>query len=375
MTMEKEKKKERGFFGKLVVGLLTLLAWIGVMAMAMSVLSSYVDPNQFVWASFFGLAFWEILLFNVIILVLLLLMWSRRVWVAVLALAIAVPGFLRSFSYGKPQEGGDLRVMSYNVLIFKDQYNEDKKPLDVAYSIANMVREQHPDVLCVQEFGMFMPKTGLRECVRLYGEMLDMPYHYYHRKDYYGGNVIFSIHPLHPVEDETHFGKENEYGSVVEVDAGDKGKFLVLCSHLASYKLTKEEVTAFSEPGNTRQEIQEYGKSIVVKLKDAYKRRSQQVHQMLEDIPHDGRPILLCGDFNDTPLSYTYHHIKKAGFTDSFVVAGRGIGHTYAGKLPLLRIDYIWGNEWIKPLKFKRLKYKGSDHYPIMMEFALDHGV
>ena len=92
---------------------------------------------------------------------------------------------------------------------------------------------------------------------------------------------------------------------------------------------------------------------------------------MLEDMPHDGRAILLCGDFNDTPLSYTYHRIKSAGFTDCFVVAGRGIGHTYAGKLPLLRIDYLWGNERIQPLKFNRLRFKGSDHYPVLMEFNL----
>ena len=98
MKMDKGKK-ERGFFGKLVVGLLTLLAWIGLLAMGMSVLSGFISPVKFVWASFFGLAFWEILLFNVIVLVLLLMMWSRKAWVAILALLIAVPGILRSFSH------------------------------------------------------------------------------------------------------------------------------------------------------------------------------------------------------------------------------------------------------------------------------------
>lgn len=373
--METEKKKGRGFFGKLIVGLLTLLAFVGVVAMAISVVSSYIDPARFVWTSFFGLAFWEILLFNVVIFGLLLLLWSRRVWVAILALLIAVPGLLRSFSFGKSQEGGDLRVMSYNVQIFKDIYKEDKKSLDVAYEVANLVREQHPDVLCIQEFGLFVPKTWLKECIRLFGEMIDMPYHYYHTKAYYGGNVIFSCFPIHSVKDETHFGKENEYGAVAEVDAGKKGKFLVLCTHLASNTLTKEEVSMISEPGNTKQEIQEHGKSILVKLKNAYLRRSKQVKQMLEDLPHDGRPMLICGDLNDTPLSYTYHRIKSSGFTDGFVVAGRGIGHTYAGKLPLLRIDYVWGNEHIQTTRFKRIRFKGSDHYPVVMDFSLKHGI
>ena len=370
-TARKERKNKRGLLGRLVVGLLTILAWIGVLAMALSVLSGFIDPERFVWASFFGLAFWEILAFNMAVFGLLLLLWSRRVWVAVLALAIAVPGFLRAYSNGKAHEGGNLRVMSYNVQIFEDIYDAKKSAADVACGVINLVREQHPDVLCVQEFGNFIPKTARKECIRQFGEMADMPYHYYHTKAYFGGNVIYSKYPLHPIQDQTHFGDENDYGAVVEVDAGNKGKFLVICAHLNSFRLTKKEVTAISEPGNSKQEVQEYGKSIVVKLKEAYQKRSRQVDQLLADIPHDGRPVLLCGDFNDTPLSYTYHHIKKAGFTDGFVVAGHGIRHTYAGKLPLLRIDYLWGNEWIQPMKFKRLRYRGSDHYPVMMDFNI----
>lgn len=369
MENERNNNKRRNFFGRLAVGLLTLLALVGMVAMALSVLSSYINPKVFVWTSFFGLAFWEILAFNLIVFTLLLLLWSRRAWVAVLALAIAVPGVLRSFSNGKAKEGGSLRVMSYNVQIFQDLYDSDKQAADVANGVINLVREQHPDVLCVQEFTIYIPKASRKDCIDQFGELVEMPYHYYHTKAFFGGNVVFSKYPLHPVDDATRFGQENDYGAVVEVDAGSKGRFLVVCSHLTSFKLTKKEVTVLSEPGTNKQEVQEYGKSIVSKLKDAYRERSEQVDKLLEDIPHDGRPILLCGDFNDTPLSYTYHQIKCAGFTDSFVLTGRGIGHTYAGKLPLLRIDYVWGNDGIQPMRFKRLRYKGSDHYPVVLDF------
>ena len=85
-----------------------------------------------------------------------------------------------------------------------------------------------------------------------------MPYHYYHQKAYFCGNVIFSKYPLSPVKDETDFSKERDYGAVAEVNAGEKGKFLVICTHLVSFRLTKEEVTMLSEPGNTKEEVQEY---------------------------------------------------------------------------------------------------------------------
>lgn len=371
----KEGKKKRGIFGRIIVFLLAILAFVGLLAMTMSVLSSHVNPQKFVWLSFFGLGFWVIFLYNVGILALLLLMWSRKAWISIIALMIAVPGVVKSFSMGKSQSGGDLRVMTYNVLGFKDQYDKERSSLEVAADVAKMVKENNPDVLCMQEFEIFMPKTGREACVTGFGEMVGLPYHYYHTKAYYGGNVVFSRYPLSALDEDTHFAKENGYGSVAKVDAKEKGVFYVLCCHLTSFQLTNNEITVFSDTGNSKEQVQEYGKSIVVKLKNAYEKRSQEVSEMLADIPHDGRPIIICGDFNDTPISYTYHQIKKAGFVDGFVKAGRGIGYTYAGKLPLLRIDYVWGNEQIEPMAFKRIKFKGSDHYPVMMDFNVKHGL
>lgn len=371
----KNKKEGRGFFGRLVVFLLAILALVGLMAMGMSVLSTYVDPNKFVWFSFFGLGFWLVLLYNLVIFVLLLLLWSRKVWISIIALLIAVPGVYRSISFGHPQGEGEFRVMTYNLLGFKDQNDNSKSSVETAADVAKMVRENHPDVLCIQEFDQFMPRTGRNACIAAFGEMVGLPYHYYHKRSHFGGNVIFSCYPLSPLEEDIPFARENEYGAVAKVDAGDKGVFYVLCVHLVSFRLTNAEIKVFSETGKSKEQVEEYGKSIVAKLKRAYERRSEEVAKLMEDIPSDGRPLLLVGDFNDTPMSYTYQQVKEAGFVDGFVEVGRGIGYTYAGQLPLLRIDYVWGNEPIQPVAFKRLKFKGSDHYPVMMDFNIRHGV
>ncbi len=371
----KNKGKERGFIGRVVVFLLAVLAFLGLIAMALSVLSSYVNPINFAWLTYFGLAFWAILIYNVIVFTLLLLLWSRKVWIAIFALLIAIPGIYKSFSTGKAQPGGELRVMSYNVLNFKDQYDTDKSTAEVAAGIAKMVKENNPDVLCIQEFTAFMPKTSRNACIAGFGEMTGLPYQYYHTKANFGGNVIFSRYPLKPVEGDSPFAKENEYGAVAKVDAGSRGSFYVMSCHLTSFQLTNKEITVFSDSNNSKEQVEEYGKSIISKLKNAYEKRSYEVSKMLADVPYDGTPILLCGDFNDTPMSFTYHQIKKAGFEDGFVETGRGIGHTYAGKLPLLRIDYVWGNDQVQPTSFKRLRFKGSDHYPILMDFNVNHGL
>lgn len=372
---KKSPAKKRSFLGRLIVFLLAILAFVGLIAMAMSVLSSYVDPVQFPWLAYFGLAFWVIFLYNIVILFLLLLCWSKWIWIAVLALVVSIPGCYKSFSTGVSQEGGDLRIMSYNVRSFSGEDNAGKSSEEVANRIANLVLEQNPDVLCIQEFTHFMPKTGRYACIQKYGELMKMPYQYYHTKKHFGGNVIFSKYPLTALDPEDPMGDEKEYGPVARVDAGPKGQFYVICCHLTSFQLTNSEIEVLSETGQSKEEVKTKGKSILVKLKNAYERRSEEVSKMLADVPHDGRAIILCGDFNDTPLSYTYHQIKRAGFTDGFVKAGWGVGRTYAGKLPMLRIDYVWGNEQIQPMVFKRLKYKGSDHFPVVMDFNVNHGL
>ena len=375
--MEKDKKERnrRGFFGRVLVFLLSVLAVIGVIAMAASVLSSFVNPERFAWPALFGLGFWAIFIYNVLIFTALLLLWSKKAWIAVLALLIAVPGLMKSVTYKKHQGEGQLRVLSYNVMRFKDYRDPSKTTMDVAYEIANMVRDKKPDVVCMQEFAQFMSKTKRSDCIAQYGEMMGLPYFYYHTKSHFGGNVIFSKYPLTAVEDESPFGEENLYGAVAHVDAGDKGAFDVICCHLTSFLLTREELSMFSDTSNTKLERQEYSKSVVSKLINAYQRRSLEVQRMLAYVPQDGRPIILCGDMNDTPLSYTYYQLSRNGFKDAFLMAGKGIGRTYAGKLPLLRIDYAWVNQGIVPTSFKRIRYRGSDHYPVMMDFNLEKGL
>lgn len=370
----KKSKKKRSFLGRLIVGLLTFFAVIGLIAMVLSVVSSYIDPMKFVWTAYFGLAFWVILIYNLIVLALLLLMWSKKAWVAFLAILISIPGVYKSFSLGKPQVGGDIRVMSYNVQLFNSLGDEKTKP-ETAEEIAAMVKEYDPDLLCIQEFAIWHYKMSRQDCVDKLVELFDMPYYHYNSKKDFCGNVIFSKYPLKAVEIGSEFWEENCYGTVAQVDAGEYGQFIVVCSHLQSFQFTNDELSVFSDKENSKEEVKSYSKSIVTKMKTAYEKRSQEVNKMLADIPHDGRPIVLCGDFNDTPLSYTYHQIKRAGFTDGFVKVGRGIGRTYAGKLPLLRIDYIWGNEQIQPMAFKRLKHKGSDHFPVMMDFNVKNGL
>jgi len=74
--------------------------------------------------------------------------------------------------------------------------------------------------------------------------------------------------------------------------------------------------------------------------------------------------VIVCGDFNDTPVSFSYHTLAD-GLTDAFVNSGQGIGRTYIGKLPSFRIDYIFHGDRFESYNFKTLDYRMSDHLPV----------
>jgi endonuclease/exonuclease/phosphatase family metal-dependent hydrolase len=91
------------------------------------------------------------------------------------------------------------------------------------------------------------------------------------------------------------------------------------------------------------------------------------IRRKIEESPY---PVIVCGDFNDTPSSYAYRE-TKGWLKDAFVQSGRGIGLTYTGKLPSFRIDYILYNKKFRSYNFKIHKIPYSDHFPISCDLKL----
>ena len=81
-------------------------------------------------------------------------------------------------------------------------------------------------------------------------------------------------------------------------------------------------------------------------------------------------PVIVCGDFNDIANSYTCQTAFE-GLDDAFVRSGCGIGNTYNGKLPPLRIDYICYDKSLKAYNYQRFLTELSDHYPIACDFDI----
>jgi endonuclease/exonuclease/phosphatase family metal-dependent hydrolase len=125
-----------------------------------------------------------------------------------------------------------------------------------------------------------------------------------------------------------------------------------------------DELTETSDDKETLTEI----KSISSSLRKGFIKRASQAKAVKARIDKSPYPVIVAGDFNDTPVSYSYRKIRK-GLNDAFVSSGYGAGFTYKGNYPPNRIDYILFDDSFECRQFDISKVKYSDHYPIVAYF------
>jgi len=101
-----------------------------------------------------------------------------------------------------------------------------------------------------------------------------------------------------------------------------------------------------------------------------YGRRAEQVSIVKGSMIACDFPKIICGDFNDIPVSYTYRQLS-AGMKDAFGEAGRGIETTYKGSMPSFRIDYILYDNPMRAIRYRSIEEVPSDHKLITAELQI----
>ena len=114
-------------------------------------------------------------------------------------------------------------------------------------------------------------------------------------------------------------------------------------------------------------------KVFMFKLNLAYRKRALEADSVARVVSSSPYPVLICGDFNDVPASYTYTTIRGK-YADAFVAKGKSLGRTFNEIMPTLRIDNIFYD----PSLLKAVAYKTpylflSDHKPVIALFEIKH--
>jgi endonuclease/exonuclease/phosphatase family metal-dependent hydrolase len=97
----------------------------------------------------------------------------------------------------------------------------------------------------------------------------------------------------------------------------------------------------------------------------------EEIEAVVRQYP--GMPIILCGDFNDTPDSRVHQKLAQA-LDDVWLVSGSGQGFTVPAGAPRRRIDYLWVSKagLLSPIQAWIVCSEASDHVPVVAQFQLE---
>ena len=361
------EKKKKGF-GHFLFGLTArtfMLMNAGVLIL--SYLSMYVNPAEAWFMTIFGLLFIVFFTVNLILLVWALRRHSGSFVIPLLALlpSVFLIGRYVQFSGHDEVSEDAVTLIDYNVGKF-NMYPSHSRLADkdaCRDSVFAYLRSTGADIVCLQEFRS--PKgVGVKEFFSEAMPGYEVEYFTHPTGSGYYGNVILS---RFPAVGRGKFDFDESSNMAVYADLDIRGEVLrVYNCHLESYSLSLPRlVKAFTSREDSKvQEAEE-------KMRSSITRRPKQVDAVLEDIRNSPVESIVTGDFNDTPISYTYQQLKR-GRKDTFIEAGKGLGGTYSGLWPFIRIDYVLLPGKCDVLYHKVVRKYFSDHYPVVTRLKIN---
>lgn len=339
-----------------------------ILLLALAYLSIYINPATTAFPALFGLAYPYIAAANVAMVIVWILF---RRWYALLsALALAagfgyIHNFIRFTNQGT-EEHHELKLMSYNIRLF-NFYEETEK--NTHSKMIQLLRKEDPGILCLQEyFVKGDPAAGERKLL----EGLGGKRHTHFKLVKSGGASRYGIatvsrYPIIYRGDVIHPGSSSL--TIFSDIVVDTDTFRVYNNHLQSFRLRRVEGTLLSEiTGEEKGGSVDKISGIYKSLMQGFASRALQVDRVRRHMESSPYPVIVAGDFNDTPVSYTYR-VMRRGLKDAFVEAGYGAGFTYRGKYPPNRIDYVLYSDGIECTDFDIVKVRYSDHYPVIAYF------
>lgn len=322
------------------------------LATIISYFAPYINPTKAWIFPFFATSYFWLLLTNVIFMLFWALLKSK-VWLlslfAVLCGLQHVGSYL-SFSLDRSKPD-DISIMTFNTggaFSLPNGMNADAYKLEFS---AMIDEQQKPDILCLQESAyskFYLERLGYKNFQRV------------------SSTIILSDYQI---IDQGSIQFEHTSNRIIWADLViDEQTVRVVNMHLQSNMVSSQTEDLVKHPHLGERKTWSDMKSVIHKIKRASKIRTIQALDGKAFINVSPYPTLVVGDFNDTPMSYTYRQLSK-GYSDAFKKRGNGFGITYAGSIPGLRIDYILGSKEVQFTKYECLSIELSDHYPIISHF------
>ena len=369
---------------------MAMLTVILCLILIASAFSDYINPTIWVFPSFLGIAFGVILAIAVVWFFVLLLFrrWHSLLLLIVTLAIVSMPAlrYCPLHLKGGPEpltvtESGEeiavdsLRVFSFNTNIMGQTHLSRIKE---HIPVIDIVRKSNADIVCLQEYGFTLKPGGHTE-QELRGELKDLyPYYDFMPNDQRKalGIAVFSKFPIRKAIRVDK--RKKDYFSAMYYQLDVRGRTIGLVNmHLRSNmidpkdRILYDEMIEKFEPDS----LDRIRTGMMRALAQAYRLRSTEsamLRKVLLDQHPSDMPLLICGDMNDTPISYCYQTLRQVGLYDTWQETGVGPGITYRAHHFWFRIDHMLHSKHFRALHSRvRKDVKNSDHYPVEATFQL----
>jgi endonuclease/exonuclease/phosphatase family metal-dependent hydrolase len=368
---------QKPVFRRIAIALVSLVALLTVI----SAWEGLLHPETWWLLSITGLVFPYLFLLNLMLLMITILLYRKWWWIPGLAIVITIGKIPSVIQFNDPKKIPDyiegqsdkIKFLSFNVRLF-DLYNWLHN-YDSRTRIFNFLGDQKAQIVCFQEFyssdrDKMDNEHELMSVLGLKNYHIEYPVNRF-TTDHYG----IATYSKYPIINKGVLHLEHASTNIcIYSDIAIKTDTIrVYNCHLQSVRFGTEDYKFLEDIRTTGQDTEtiRMTRNILARLKKAFIRRARQSETIASHIASSPYPVIICGDFNDTALSYTYKVISDQ-LVDAFRESGRGLGSTYAGPIPGLRIDYILHSRELTSFGYRTHRVQLSDHFPIETTFVIN---
>ena len=338
-----------------------------------------LSPRTWWFIAFLGLIFPFLLAGLLLFFLGWLVLWKpARLLISLLPILIGWGQIQKTFAFHastkfiETKAPGSIRVVSWNVARFIELSRNNNKGSQTRHRMLELIKEQQADVLCFQEFQTSRDPVYYDNIQPI--QAMGYPYYYFSFEEdgdlQYYSSIIFSRYPLLDTA-KIQFPRPSSPEILLRADLlVGHDTVRVYTTHLQSFELSLTDYRRIEEIKSGHDSVLSHSRNIFSKWKRGVVNRTLQAEITGTELSKSAHPTIFCGDLNEIPNSYSYAQVR-GDRQDAFLEKGAGIGRTFLGLSPTLRIDYIFADKRFDIRQFTRRKKPYSDHLMIVADLAL----
>lgn len=353
--------------------ILWILTGFFALAMILCIISVYVSPADAKWMSMCPFALKYVLIgLAALMVVCLFVNFKVAIPIAVLAF-VGFKYFSHEYSIRDKSldDKSDFRVMSYNVKCFGIL---DKNSNILREKVLETISATDADIVCLQEAYWANKPSDFPTLDALSKNLNAKSVQKVRLTNFnYGVGGLAIVSRYKVINQYSHPFDSTANGFMYVDILMDEDTIRLYNCHLQSIMINDSDLEMSSRHEGFNRENKDKAVNLYSKFSEASVRRALQVDTLVSTLDTCPYPVMLCGDFNDIPLSYTCFSILASGerLHDTFMERGNGSGRTYSIMDVDFRIDYIMHSNVFKCLRHKVLDFNiADDHYPVVAEFC-----